>query len=262
MIQHLKALVIDDEPLARKRILLLLNDIQEIEAIGECKTGKEAVEAIQELLPDVVFLDIKMKDKTGFEVLKEIPEAKMPQVVFVTAYDAFALKAFDFYAVDYLLKPFSKERFLKAVDKILRTQKEQAPRTEQLNKIQEVVAYLDKLKQVSIPKMTSNKIPVRTGKKIEFIDTENIHYITASGSYVDIYTMKKNHVLRSTLQDLLSQLPANKFYRIHRSTIINMDFLIQVLQSDYGEIDVKMNDGKIFRVSKSYKKEIQHFLGI
>jgi len=259
----IKTLIIDDEPLARLRLVNLLEDVPEIEVLCECGTGKEAVNKINEIEPDLIFLDIQLKDMTGFDVLEEINSSSKPMVIFVTAYDNFALKAFDFFAFDYLLKPFKDERFYKSTFKAIDHFK-----TGSLNvfddKLNSLLDYIKKpdSNTAKNSKITKSKLPVKLGNKISFIDTQAIKYISASGYYAEIFTDDKKHLLRESLSKLIEELNAESFIRIHRSTIINLNYISELIHSNYGEIDVKMNDHKLFRISKSYKKDFLNKMGL
>jgi len=255
----IKSLIIDDEPLARQRLKNLINDVPEIDLIGECSSGKEAIQSIEELKPGIVFLDIQMKDMTGFDVLKKLDSKNRPLVIFVTAYNEYALKAFDFFAFDYLLKPYKDSRFYKSVENILNylKNKNYSPFNDKLD---------DLLKYVQNGNQEKNqlcqKLPVKLGNKISFIETDNIKYIAASGYYAEIFTNEKTHLLRESLNNLIQSLNTEKFIRIHRSTIINVNEIGELINSNYGEVDVKMNDKKLFRVSKSYKKQFLKKMGL
>ncbi|WP_211047369.1 LytTR family DNA-binding domain-containing protein [Lutibacter sp. B1] len=246
----ISTLIVDDEALARQRLVNLVNDVPKLELIGECATGKEAITAINDLEPDVVFLDIQMTDMNGFEVLEKIIVDKKPIVVFVTAYNEYALKAFDFFAFDYLLKPYKDDRFFKSIDNIINfiNNKTHSPFEDKIN---------DLLKYVKAGETNtcySEKIPVKLGNKVHFINVCDVKYILASGYYAEIYTNEKKHLLRESLSNLIELLDPNKFIRIHRSTIVSLNEISELINSNYGEIDVKMNDKTMFRVSKSYKK--------
>lgn len=257
----ISCLIIDDEPLARSRLLALVEEMEELHLLGQCKTGKEAVLSIEELQPDLIFLDIQMKDMSGFDVLQKLNSHKKPMVIFVTAFDFYAVKAFDAYALDYLLKPFKKERFQQAVSRA----KDQFKKESEIslgNKFQKLIEFIKEEKPDQNNSVTKNKLPIKTGNTVSFIAYSEIQYILASGSYVEICTQDKKHLLRDSLQNLLEEMKSKEMLRIHRSTIINSDFLDKVLHSNFGEIDVKMKDGKLFRVSKSYRKDFQNSLGI
>lgn len=257
----LKTLIIDDEPLARLRLANLLEDVPEIEIIYQCKTGQEAIKTINKTEPDLLFLDIQLKDMNGFEVLEKIN--LKPKVIFVTAFDNYALKAFDYFAFDYLLKPFKDERFYKSVHKIIEHFKNDTfdgfdeKMDNLLNYIQAPASQNFTQKNKS-----KNRLPIKLGNKISFINTKNIKYISASGYYAEIFTEDKKHLLRESLSNLIEELNHEFFIRIHRSTIINLNYLSELINSSYGEIDAKMTDNKLFRISKSYKKDFLSKMGL
>jgi len=257
----LKTLIIDDEPLARLRLINLLEEVHEIEIVKECKTGKTAIESINNLEPDLIYLDIQLKDMTGFNVLEQINSNKKPMVVFITAYDKFALKAFDFFAFDYILKPFKDERFFKSTYKVIEHFKNETfdGFDEKMNSL---LSFIQNPNSDNNSISGRNKLPIKLGKKISFIDTNDIKYIAASGYYAEIFTEEKKHLLRESLSNLIEELDSGIFIRIHRSTIINLTFLSELIYSSYGEIDAKMNDNKLFRISKSYKKEFIKKMGL
>ncbi|WP_460219962.1 LytR/AlgR family response regulator transcription factor [Psychroserpens sp. MEBiC05023] len=256
----IKVIIIDDESLARKRVINLLNDIKEVKVIGECGSGKEAIKMIKTKKPDLIYLDIQMKDMTGFEVLQKLDPTERPQIIFITAYDGFALKAFDFFAFDYLLKPFKDERFYKSTSKLITSALSNRPSG--LNhKINDLIDYIESPER-RLSEFKNNKLPIKSSGRISFIEKSDIKYIQASGYYVEIFTDKKKYLLRESLTSLIAQLETNNFYRIHRSTIINISLIKEVIYSNYGEVDVKMDDEKLFRISKTYKKEFQQRIGI
>lgn len=254
----MKALVIDDEELARKRVLNLLEDVSQIEVIGECSNGKTAIEQINEDKPDLIFLDINMKDMNGFEVLQKIEISPKPIVIFVTAYDNYALKAFDVEAFDFLLKPFKDQRFFKTIDKVMKTTTAEADSTFEKRMIEFFHEYAKGGKILN----SVSKIPIKQGNKTLLVDPANILYILASGYYAEIYTDSKKYVLRESLNNLEENLDSRLFVRVHRSTILNMNFVKEIIHSDYSEIDARMNDDKLLRISKSHKKEFLEKMGI
>lgn len=254
----MKALVIDDEELARRRIVNLLEDIQEIELIGECSNGKTALEKINLLKPDLIFLDINMKDMNGFEVLKQVDISPKPIVIFVTAYDNYALKAFDVEAFDFLLKPFKDERFYKTIKKVLKTTRKEA----NSNFEQRLMEFFHEYSHGSNLLNSVAKIPVKQGNRTALVDPMEIMYIQASGYYAELYVKGKKYVLRESLNNLAETLNDKNFIRIHRSTIVNLNFVEEIVHSDYSEIDAKMSDGKLLHVSKSHKKEFLEKIGI
>lgn len=254
----ISTLIIDDEPLARAMIAQMLRPRSEFDIIGECGTGKGAIQMINKFNPDLIFLDIQLKDMTGFDVLEEV-SGKFPVIIFATAYDTFSLKAFDYFAFDYLLKPFNEERFYKSINKVIDNFK--SSDTDFLQqKIQSLLEYMQPKNEKS--KSTSKSIPIPLKNKTTFINTDDIIYISASNSYIEIFTNSNKYVLRSTISDIMDELYGHSFFRIHRSTIINLGFIKELINSNYGEIDVRMKDMKQFRVSKSYKKEFLTQIGL
>lgn len=255
----ISALIIDDEPLARKLISNLLVKMPDIEVIGECKTGKEAIYMINDFNPDLIFLDIKLKDMTGFDILERI-SIKPPVIIFVTAFDSYALKAFNFFAFDYLLKPFNEERFYISVNKAIEVFNKKDNQLLQ-KKINDLLLHIQSPDLERDPKYVK-RIPVPLRNKTVFIYPNEILYITASNYYAEIHSKNKKYLLRESMQNLLSQLDVNFFIRIHRSTIINVECIYELVHSNYGVIHVKMKDGNQFRVSKSYKKELLIKIGV
>lgn len=257
---QITTLIIDDEPLARLRIRNLLTDRTQIQILDECRTGSEAISKIEEYTPDLIFLDIQMKDMTGFEVLEKLTIPKKTLIVFVTAYDEFALKAFDYLAFDYLLKPFKDERFYKTVDHIIDTHAQESQKA--FNKRLDQLLTMIKIPEQAVQKEFCHNLPIRTGNKVHFVTTSDIICITASSYYAEIHTEHKKYVLRTSLTKLIQKLNPNTFARIHRSTIINIAYINELIHSNFGELDIRMKDHKIFRISKTYKKEFLHKIGI
>lgn len=253
----MKVLVIDDEELARVRILKLLSEVPQIEVLGECSTGKNAIISIDKLQPDLIFLDINMKDMTGFEVLQKIRISPKPIIIFVTAYDNYALKAFDAEAFDFLLKPFKDQRFFKTIDRALRTSKTEADANFQKRFVELFDLYGLNSGNVELP----TKLLVKQGNKTILISPCDIMYITASGNYSDICLENKRYSLRETLTKLCENLDKNVFYRIHRSSIININYIEEIVHSDFSEIDAKMSDNRLFHISKSYRKYFLEKIG-
>lgn len=254
-----RALIIDDEALARQRVRHLLTTVEDVEVIGECKTGTDAIEKIGALQPDLIFLDIQMKDMTGFEVLEALSQEEPPMVIFITAYDKYAIKAFDVFAFDYLLKPFKDERFHLSVENALSNLRQQQHKSPN----QELSALLNYLRQPNVPPAPRSKmLPLKSSGKISFVDMNDIQYVTGSGYYIEIFTTDKKYLLRETLTSILTKLDHDQFIRIHRSSIINLQFLNEVIYGSGGEIEVQMKNGELLRLSKSYRDEFFQKLGI
>ncbi|MBW1297646.1 LytR/AlgR family response regulator transcription factor [Aquimarina litoralis] len=251
----ISALIIDDEPLARNLINNLLRTESAIDVVGTCKTGKEAILMIDTLKPNLIFLDIKLKDMNGFDILERI-SVKTPMIIFVTAFDSYALKAFNFFAFDYLLKPFNEERFYLSVNKAIEAlnKKDTSQLQKKVNNLMHYIRVADK--------NPTKKLPIPLRNRTIFIPLNDIMYITASNYYAEIYTENKKYLLRESLQNLLKILNPEYFIRIHRSTIINVDFMKELINSGYGAIDVKMKDSNQFKISKSYKKDFLIKMGV
>lgn len=253
----MKALIVDDEVLARKRILNLLTSVEQIEVIEECSDGKTAIEKINELKPDLVFLDVNMKDMNGFEVLSNIQISPKPIVIFITAHENFAIDAFDYEAFDFILKPYRDDRFYKAIDKLLNLSPKEIDQDFE-KKMQEFFKLNIDQKKIQKPL----RIPVKLGNRTILLETGNIKYICASGSYAEIYTDENKYLLRESLNNLIELLGKKNFIRIHRSAIVNINFIKEIVHSEYSELDVRMKDNKLIRVSKSNRKDLLLLLGI
>ncbi len=253
----MKALVIDDEELARRRVVNLLEEVPEIEVLGECSNGRTAIKEINQKSPDLIFLDINMKDMNGFEVLQKIEMTPKPVVIFVTAYDGYASRAFDVDAFDFLLKPFKDQRFFKTIKKVLQISRKDADQNFE-KRIKELFHIYSKEIKSSSPV----RIPVKQGNKTALINPENILYIVAAGYYAEIFTANNKYVLRESLGNLMTLLDSGLFFRIHRSAIVNVNYVKELVHSGYSEVDVRMTDDKLLHISKSNKKEFLEKLGI
>ncbi|WP_299121952.1 LytTR family DNA-binding domain-containing protein [uncultured Tenacibaculum sp.] len=250
---NIKCVIVNDNKNDKKRIEFLLNQNNHIDLYGSFTNNLEAIDNINKMKPDVVFLDI-----TGFEIIEKITLAQKPLFIFINNNDKFAQKAFDYCVFDHILSPYKDTRFQQTIDKIVNHF-----RKEELLNLQSNLNDI-----LSIVKNTANienrKINIKSGNKIFFIDISTIKYISASGYYVEIYTTDdKKHLLRESLLSIMRRLNSNKFIRIHRSTIINKDYIEEIIASNYGEIDVKISSiKKLLRVSKGYKKEFQEEMGV
>jgi two-component system LytT family response regulator len=253
----MKALIIDDEALARKRISNLLNSVEQINVIDECSDGKTAILKINELKPDLIFLDVNMMDLNGFEVLKNVKISPKPRVIFITAYENYAIDAFEYEAFDFILKPFRDERFYKTIHKLLKQSPKEIDQNFE-NKMQEFLKL--NTNQNKIQK--SLRIPVKLRNRTILLESEKIKYIFASGSYAEIYTEENKYLLRESLNNFILLLGRKNFVRIHRSSIVNINFIKEIVHSEYSELDVRMKDNKLIRVSKSNKKDLLLLLGI
>ncbi len=243
-----KILIVDDEPPARELIKNYLSEQNDIKIIGECQDGFEAAKAIQEEKPDIVVLDIQMPKITGFELLDLINEG--PEIIFATAYDDYAIKAFEKNAIDYLLKPFSKSRLLKALEKAKQKLSEQPRPEDSIKKMQD---HLDK-EDISL-----ERIVVKFGSKIIIIPVDEIRYIEAQNDYVMIHSEKGKHLKEKTMKYLETHLPENRFIRIHRSYIVNIEYIASVELYAKDTHLVMMKSGEKIRASQEGYKRLRKF---
>jgi two-component system LytT family response regulator len=247
---EIKVLVVDDEFLGRERIRDLLSEHVDIEIVGECVDGSEAVEAIQNLKPDLVFLDVQMPETDGFGVVEIIGTENMPAVIFVTAYDEYAIQAFEINAVDYLLKPFDKERFEKAVDRAKREIKRQEPPTEIRENLREL------LKEVKNEPSYLKRIPVKSASRTTFVLIEEIDSISAAGHYLELHIGSETHLIREKLSVIETKLDPRIFMRIHRSTIVNLDRIKSLHPMFNGDQLVILKNGRELNLRRNYYDEL------
>lgn len=252
--KQIRALIIDDEPLARSMIREMLEHDPEAVLVGECANGREAVDAIRSLAPDIVFLDVQMPELGGFEVLGSFKEEELPTIIFVTAYDQYALRAFEVHAFDYLLKPFDRERF----DKAWQRAKESVAEGRVNRRDSRILALLQELKAGS---QYIERLVIKAEGRVFFLDVDDIHYIEAEGNYVGVHNGHKSYLLRETISGLESQLDPKKFLRIHRSTIVKIDRIKELQPWFHGEYRVILESGKQLMLSRNYRANMQNAVG-
>ncbi|HLL72166.1 MAG TPA: LytTR family DNA-binding domain-containing protein [Pyrinomonadaceae bacterium] len=245
----IRTLIVDDEPLARERIKGFLAGERDIEFIGECADGREAVAAIQTLKPDLVFLDIQIPELDGFGVVESIGIEQMPAVIFVTAYDRYALQAFDVNALDYLLKPYNRERFRKAIERA-RAQLSNGAKGE-LNE-----RLLSLLENLQTEQRHLERLMIKSSGRVFFLRTAEIDWIEAEGNYLRLHAGKDSHLLRETMNRLASKLNPDKFLRIHRSTLVNIERIKELQPLFSGDYVVILRDGKQLTLSRSYRDKL------
>jgi two-component system LytT family response regulator len=250
----IRALIVDDEPLARERLQMMLKSELDIEVVGEAINGDAAVASIRKLSPDLVFLDIQMPELDGFSVITEIGPERMPATIFVTAYDRYALRAFEVHALDYLLKPFDRERFQQALARA-RAQL-QGKETAALN--QRLSALLE---QLHGEKQPLERVVVKESGRIFFLKAEQIDWVEAAENYVQIHVGKESHLLRETMARIEARLDPRRFVRIHRSAIINLERLKELQPLFHGDYTVILADGTQLTLSRGYKEKFQEKLG-
>jgi two-component system, LytTR family, response regulator len=251
---RIRALVIDDEPLARDMIREMLGSDSEVEVVAECSNGREAVEAIKSLSPDLIFLDIQMPELGGFEVLESFEPHQTPYVIFATAYDQYAVRAFEVHAFDYLLKPFDQERF----DVAWQRAKAQIKQDRTGDRDRHILALLEELK--AGPRYLE-RLVVKTGGRVFFLDVADIHCIEAEGNYVRVHDNGKHYLLRETISGLEGQLDPKQFLRIHRSAIVKIDKIKELQPWFHGEYRIILENGKQLTLSRNYRANLQEAVG-
>jgi two-component system, LytTR family, response regulator len=250
----IRAMVVDDEPLARRRILDLLEEAEDVEVVAECANGQDAIEAFEESPPDLLFLDIQMPELDGFDVLQAIGIGQVPVVIFVTAYDQFALRAFEAHAMDYLLKPFDDERFEAALQRA----RERIREREGGDLDRRLRALLG---DVRGGRGYLQRLVVPTGHRSLFIRTEEIDWIEAERNYVRLHVGGRSYLLRENLSRMESALDPATFCRIHRSTIVNIDRIRAVESLFRGEYLVVLQDGTELTSGRSYRTALHQLMG-
>lgn len=250
----IRAVIVDDELLGRTVIREMLRRDADFSVVGECSNGHEAVAVIHAERPDLIFLDVQMPEVDGFEVLAALDAERLPLVIFVTAYDQYAVSAFEVHAVDYLLKPFDRERFGKALQRA----KLQLQREQPADVSQRILALLEE--QRAKPKYLE-RLVIKTNGRIFFLKTEEIDWISAEGNYVNLHVKKDSYLLRETISGLESQLDPQRFARIHRSQIVNLDRVRELRHWSHGEYQVVLHDGTELMLSRSYREKLHGLLG-
>jgi len=245
-----RTIIVDDEELARERLRSLLSKEKEIEIIGEAGDGKSAVALIDKEKPDLVFLDVQMPELNGFEVLQNL--SHQPNVVFVTAHDEFALKAFDVHAVDYLLKPFDKERFQTALKRVLEKVRSKALEAEKISAV---------LNEVKPPSKPVERLMVKTEGRVLLIKTEDLDWVEAADNYVNLHVGNEAHLMRETMSSLEGRLPPEKFMRISRSSIVNLERIKELQPMFHGEYVVILKNGTKLTLSRTYREKLDQLMG-
>jgi two-component system, LytTR family, response regulator len=246
----IRCLVVDDEPLGRERIKSLLNALPDAELVGESDTGSAAIAAIDALTPDLLFLDVQMPEVDGFGVLASIKTAHVPAVIFVTAYDEYALKAFEVHAQDYLLKPFDPDRFYSAFERAANR-----IRGERAGDVNDRLVAL--LSDIERDRPRRSRIAIRSGGSIFFLPVEEIDWLEAADNYVRIHSKGETHIVRQTLQRMEESLPPDSFVRIHRSSIVNVGRIKEIQPWFGGEYVVLLRDGTKVHTSRRYRARLE-----
>ncbi|HMG73550.1 MAG TPA: LytTR family DNA-binding domain-containing protein [Pyrinomonadaceae bacterium] len=246
----IRTLIVDDEPLARRGIRAQLDEEADIEIVSECRNGLEAVAAIEEQSPDLVFLDVQMPELDGFGVLEAVGVDLMPVVIFVTAYDQYALRAFEVHALDYLLKPVDAERFASALQRA-RKQIEHH-NVQDLN--QRLQSFLD---DVQAKQKFTERLVIKSSGRIFFLNVQEIDWIEAADNYVRLHVGRDSHLLRETMNHLEKRLDPDRFLRVHRSRIINLRQIKELQPLFRGEYDIMLQDGTRLESGRGYRDKLQ-----
>jgi two-component system LytT family response regulator len=253
-VNKIRTLVVDDEPLARERVMSLLQQEVDVEVVGECSDGSEAVSAIQEHSPDLIFLDVQMPGCDGFQVIRNIGADRMPSVIFVTAYDEYALQAFEVHALDYLLKPFSKDRFLQTLHHAREAIEHR--RAGELGR-----RLLALVHDVKPEPQRVERLVVKSGGRVFFLRTDEIDWIEAAGNYVRLHLGSESHLFRETMNRMEARLDSRRFSRIHRSRIVNTERIKELQPWFNGDYVVILRGGTRLTLSRGYREKLQQRLG-
>ena len=265
----LTAILVDDEPLARKGLAIRLAEHTDVDIVAQCGNGREAIEAINRHQPKLLFLDIQMPGMSGFEVIDELLrlDIAMPMVIFVTAFDQFAIKAFDVHAIDYLMKPADEQRLAQALDKVraLTTAQQADTHKERLvqlvsqvtgNDKEKILSGIENNEQVSLSTY-SDILPIKDGSELSRVPVQSILWIDAAGDYMCVHTEQGTHILRKTMKQLEEILDPKIFIRSHRSSIVNLNYIQKFCSQLNGEYYLVMANGKELKVSRSYKDKVK-----
>lgn len=265
--KNLRVLIVDDEPLARQRLEDLLHQDEGVEIVGTADNGDAAVQAIRDWKPDLLFLDVQMPGKTGLDVVREIGAEAMPATIFVTAYDQYALKAFELAAVDYVVKPFDDERFEQAFRRARRMVE-----LEEVGRLRsQLLAVLQGGGRTPAVAPTGDgrprpdyleRIAVETKGQVRVVPVKQIDYIMASGPYAELYVGEKRYIIRERMQTLEERLDPARFFRIHRSAIVRLDLVETLLRNPGGDYALQLRGGVRLKVSRSRFEELEKRMGI
>jgi two-component system, LytTR family, response regulator len=244
----IRTVIVDDHPLARRRLRTLLDAEPDVDIVSECHTGHEAVTALREAQPDLVFLDVQMPELDGIGVLRALRGDAAPLVIFVTAYDQYAIEAFDVHALDYLLKPFNDDRFRNALTRA--RQQLARRRTHRLSQ-----RMLDLMREVERP-LLPERLMLRSAGKILFLDPTQIAWVEAEGNYLRLFVDGGSHVMRGTMKDVEARI-GRDFLRVHRSHAVNVHHITE-LRTNGGELVVVLKDGTTLRVGQNFRDHVEH----
>ena len=251
----LRALVVDDEPLSRDRLKDLLALAEDIQLAGECSNGQAAVQAIRSLAPDVVFLDVQMPGLDGFGVIEALEPFELPYVIFVTAFDQFAVRAFEVHALDYLLKPFDAGRFERTLARIRAAAAMPDGHAERNGQIQAL------LSEQRARAARERRVIARVPGRVRVLRAGEIDWVQAAGNYIELHVGSETITLHGTMETISGQLGTEIFARIHRSYIVNLDRIVEIHPAQRGDGSVLLNNGAKLPLSRNYREQIEALLG-
>jgi two-component system LytT family response regulator len=251
----MRTIIADDEPLARKKLRLMLSSEPGVQIVAECENGAQTVRALTTYKPDLLMLDIQMPDLNGFEILSRIPADEAPIVVFTTAYDRHAVRAFEAHALDYLLKPFDQERLHSAINRVRAELFKLGDREATFR----VLNYLSE--RVGRPTQPDRRLVIKTGGRIVFLNFDEVDWMEAAANYVRLNVGKQSYLLREGIGHIAERLDPTQFIRIHRSVIVNVQKIKELQPVNSGEYIVVLKDGKELSCSRGYRAGLQQFIG-
>ena len=265
--KKLTTIIVDDEELARQGLAMRLEEVSEIEILAQCQNGREALNAINEYGPDLAFLDIQMPGMSGLELIGEIQGDVMPMIVFVTAFDEFAVDAFDVHAVDYLLKPVESNRLKEAINKAQKLKMQEGALGDK-QKLLELAASLSGKSLDAIGELLesgddliehADRLAIKDGTSLTFVPVKDIDWIDAAGDYMCVHAKGETHIMRTTMKELEARLAPSIFQRVHRSTIVNLERVEKISSHINGEFHLILGGGISLKMSRSYKNKVKHF---
>ena len=265
----IRTIIVDDEPLARRGLELRLREAPDIEIVRQCANGREAIAAITELGPDLMFLDIQMPGLSGLDVIAQVPQQSLPMIVFVTAFDRFAIQAFDAHAIDYLLKPVDGDRLTRALDRV-RAQWHQQQAVAQREQLMALLAETSGKGELEADALAAaagravrrhaTVLPIRVGRETIRLDVATIDWVDAAGDYMCLHAAGQTHVLRATMKELEEMLDPRLFQRVHRSTIVNLARVAALRPHLNGECFLRLQSGQEIKLSRSYRDKVEMLL--
>ena len=263
MNRKMRTLLVDDEALSRRGLELRLRVANDIEIVGECTNGREALHAIRDMKPDLVFLDIQMPGLSGFDVLAELQPHELPMIVFVTAYDRFAVQAFEARAIDYVLKPVDDARFAATLAHVRELMDQRAAIGER-NQLVNLLAELRGSGEIesagSATAPQASWLPIRNGRETVRVPVEAIEWVDAAGDYLCIHASGHTHILRATMREMEHLLDPRLFQRVHRSTIVNLTRVKSLRAHMNGEYFLRLEGGQELKLSRTYRDKVEYFL--